>query len=74
VMDIDMPNMDGIQAAIAIHALKGFENVPILSFSANAFIEQQPEAASANFCGYLTKPLRLDLLVPILKKHLNVRD
>lgn len=59
LMDIQMPVMDGYQAA---RSIRSFENVkkasvPILAMTANAFREDCEKAAEAGMDGHIAKPL-----------------
>ncbi|GFI42816.1 autoinducer 2 sensor kinase/phosphatase LuxQ [Lachnospiraceae bacterium] len=59
LMDIQMPVMDGYQAA---HAIRSFgdvkkASVPILAMTANAFKEDCEKAADAGMDGHIAKPL-----------------
>lgn len=63
LMDIQMPEMDGIEASTAIRALPHpAGQVPIAAFTASAFAEDlaRYQAAGMNDC--LSKPLTLDAL------------
>ena len=47
------------------------KSIPIIALSADAFTQQQEMALKAGFTDYLTKPLKLDRLVPLLIDHLE---
>ncbi|MGK5093370.1 response regulator [Deltaproteobacteria bacterium TL4] len=70
LMDMHMPEMNGITAAQMIHQHSGCEKIPIVALSADAFIEQQKEAFNQGIIDYLIKPLDVDQLIRILNKYL----
>jgi CheY-like chemotaxis protein len=57
-MDIQMPNMDGYEAAKQIRALddKAKASIPIVAVTANAFEEDRDLALAAGMNGHLAKP------------------
>ncbi|KPA15364.1 PAS/PAC sensor hybrid histidine kinase [Candidatus Magnetomorum sp. HK-1] len=71
LMDIHMPEMDGLTAMKTIRKSSDFDNIPIVALSADAFIFQKKVAIEAGFCDYLTKPLDFQKLFPILIKYLQ---
>ncbi|NMG49959.1 response regulator, partial [Azoarcus communis] len=64
LMDIQMPRMDGYQAASAIRALPGARaRVPIVALTADALLEERDKALQSGlFQHYLTKPIDWALL------------
>jgi PAS domain S-box-containing protein len=57
VMDLQMPEMDGLSAAKAIRALTGPErHVPIIALTGNAIVGQREICLAAGMNDYLPKP------------------
>jgi two-component system sensor histidine kinase/response regulator len=72
LMDLQMPVMDGFEAASAIRAM-GCTTLPILAMTANAMEEDRLRALRAGMDGYLVKPIDVDELVNALRR-LTGRD
>lgn len=72
LMDIQMPVMNGYDAAAAIRALKRPDalRIPILAMTANAFVEDIQAAKAAGMNEHLAKPIDFDALGSVLKKYL----
>tara|TARA_B100000745_G_C20152339_1_gene395048 strand:- start:43 stop:2133 length:2091 start_codon:yes stop_codon:yes gene_type:complete len=64
LMDIQMPNMDGIEACRQIKAMNG--RVPVIALTASVMREDIESYSSAGFDGYLGKPMDLPLLYKAL--------
>ena len=71
-MDIQMPRMNGYDAARAIRAMdrEYCKRVPIVAMTANAFAEDVHAARTAGMNEHIAKPLDLNILARILKKWL----
>jgi signal transduction histidine kinase/CheY-like chemotaxis protein/ligand-binding sensor domain-containing protein len=65
LMDIQMPNMDGLQATRLIRQTYGDKPL-ILALTANAMNNDKEACFKAGMNGYLSKPLKLKLLVEAL--------
>ena len=70
LMDIQMPVMDGCQAARAIRALPDPElsGIPIIALSANAFEEDQRMSLESGMNGHLAKPIDISQLMETLSQ------
>jgi CheY-like chemotaxis protein len=56
-MDVQMPEMDGLQAARAIRALSGGKSVPILAMTADAYAEDREKCLAAGMDDFVAKPV-----------------
>ena len=75
LMDIQMPEMDGVAATLAIRALAGpVARIPILAMTANVMTEQTRHYRSAGMDGVVAKPIDLDQLVAALSQALRQHE
>lgn len=74
LMDIQMPKMDGYEAARAIRALDrpDAQKIHILATTANAFSEDVAQAVAAGMNGHISKPLDMGQLHRLIKTHLDM--
>ncbi|MCU0391442.1 MAG: ATP-binding protein [Thermoflexibacter sp.] len=72
MMDLHMPETDGLQATQYLRSLPEFAQTPIVAISADAFIEQQEKAFAKGVNYYLTKPIDLRKLFEILLECLII--
>ena len=70
LMDMQMPEMDGCEAARAIRALDRPDagTVPIIAVTANVFAEDVSATAAAGMNGHISKPIDLAALRETLEK------
>ena len=72
LMDVQMPDMDGYDATRKIRRLDDPEKakIPIIAMTANAFAKDRKMALSSGMDDYVSKPVDMNLLVPLLEKYL----
>jgi PAS domain S-box-containing protein len=64
LMDVRMPEMDGLEATRRIRALEGTHGrIPIVALTAHAFTDQVVECLKAGMDGHLAKPFDPDTLL-----------
>ncbi len=57
LMDLQMPEMDGLEATSLLRMLPGYESVPILALTANAADEVRERCRQAGMQAFLSKPV-----------------
>lgn len=73
LMDIQMPEMDGLEAARQIRRLAGWAKVPIVAMTANAFAEDRERCILAGMNDFLPKPFNPDKFFSTLLHWLTRR-
>ncbi|SDH18892.1 hybrid sensor histidine kinase/response regulator [Mucilaginibacter gossypii] len=67
LMDIQMPHMDGIEAAGAIR--RNYAQMPfIVAMTANAFEEDRERCLNAGMDDYIAKPFKIEVLLTVLAR------
>ncbi len=68
LMDIRMPEMDGLEATRRIRALADRKKAatPVVGVSANAFTEDRENARQAGMNGYVAKPVRMEEILYVM--------
>ena len=73
LMDVQMPVMNGYEAARAIRALKRRDagEIPIIAMTANAFAEDVKDALDAGMNVHISKPIDMGLLKKTLNQYIK---
>jgi two-component system, sensor histidine kinase and response regulator len=69
LMDVQMPQMDGLQATRAIREA-GFQRIPIIAMTANAMEGDREKCLRAGMNDYVSKPIRREVVYEVIKKWL----
>jgi len=70
LMDVQMPDLDGMEATRAIRKLPGWASTPILALSANAFAEDRAVCLEAGMNDHIAKPVDPETLYEALCRWL----
>lgn len=73
LMDIQMPEMNGLEATQAIRAMDRTDaaSIPVIAMTANSFQEDVNAAMAAGMNGFISKPLDVNYLYQVLGETLK---
>jgi len=75
LMDLQMPDIDGVEATRLLKASKDFATVPVVAITAAVAADLQlikQLQDEANFCDFIYKPFLVEQLLKCLAKHLHL--
>jgi two-component system sensor histidine kinase/response regulator len=67
LMDVQMPEMDGLQATMEIRRLK-HGNIPIIAMTAHAMKEDKDRCLEAGMNDYIPKPIKREMILELIEK------
>jgi CheY-like chemotaxis protein len=70
LMDLQMPEMDGLKATAALRRIPGYETVPILALTATTSDDLRERCRQAGMQAFLSKPLEAPVLWSAITKYL----
>jgi two-component system, cell cycle response regulator DivK len=70
LMDIQLPDIDGIEALRRIRAEPALDAVPVLAVSASVMPDEQHKIVTSGFDAFITKPIALKPFVDAVQRFL----
>ena len=74
LMDIQLPDMDGLEALGRLRMDERTAAIPVLAVTAQAMRGDHERFTAAGFDGYLAKPVDVDGLIEIVRQHCKESD
>ena len=73
LMDIRLPDLDGVQALHRLRANTSTATIPVLALTAQAMQGDRERFLAEGFDGYLSKPVNVRELVSVVQEHCEGR-
>lgn len=70
LMDMQMPQLDGLAATRRIRLIPHLETIPIIALTAFAMTDDREKCLAAGVSDYVTKPVKLRQLVSLIQQRL----
>ncbi len=70
ILDINMPDMDGISLLSAIRGQENGQRIPVIMFTASSWDDDRRRAESAGADAYITKPISSNDLCDVVEETL----
>jgi two-component system cell cycle response regulator DivK len=70
LMDIQLPDIDGIEALRRIRDVRELDAVPVIAVSASVMPDDQQKIVTSGFDAFVTKPINLKQFVDTVKRFL----
>ncbi len=74
LMDINLPDIDGLEATARIKANPELQSIPVVALTANAMYGDEERALAAGCDGYISKPVSRAKLIEQVIHYLNMAD
>lgn len=71
LMDVQMPDMDGLDTTRYIRQTLEMTYLPIIALTAGALVDERRRALAAGMNDFLTKPISPPLLISVLRKQIS---
>ena len=70
IMDIQLPDIDGLEATKRIRASEADSDIPIIAITSFAMAGDKERALAAGCTGYIEKPINPDTFITEIEKYL----
>ena len=70
IMDIQLPDIDGLKATKRIRASEAASEIPIIALTSFAMAGDRERALAAGCTGYIEKPINPDTFIAEIEKYL----
>ena len=70
LMDIQLPDIDGIEALRRIRGERALDKVPVIAVSASVMPDDQQKIITSGFDAFVTKPINLKQFVATVQRFL----
>ena len=71
LVDLNMPNMDGISLIRAVREMASFKFLPMIMLTTESQASKKQEGKAAGATGWIVKPFKPDQLLAVIKKVLG---
>ena len=71
VMDIQLPEMDGLEATTKLKAEPATAKIPVIAVTSYAMAGDRERALAAGCSGYVTKPIDKTIFLAEISRHLK---
>jgi two-component system cell cycle response regulator DivK len=71
LMDIQLPDIDGMTALARIRADASFDAMPVLAVSASVMPDEQQRIVASGFDGFIAKPISLKPFIEAVERALQ---
>jgi two-component system cell cycle response regulator DivK len=69
LMDIQLPDLDGVQALQRLRADARTATIPVIALTAQAMLGDRERFLAAGFDGYVSKPVNVRDLIEMVRQH-----
>ena len=73
LMDVQMPDIDGLEATRRIRAEERMHTVPIIAMTANAMESDKEACRVAGMVDHVAKPIDLEAMIATILRHVSVK-
>jgi two-component system cell cycle response regulator DivK len=73
LMDIQLPDIDGLEALRLLRAKERTASIPVLALTAQAMQGDRERLLAAGFDGYISKPVNVVELIDTVRQHCDRR-